>query len=400
MKELNVLNLAKKNIHNKKSRSYSMIILTFVLCFILFLSSFLIISLKNGLNSLSNRLGADIILVPEGYDSKIESAILRGEPNTFFFDEEVLKRAKNINGIDKATPQLFLATLSAGCCSFPLQIIGVDFETDFSIAPWLKKSVNLPLKEKEIVVGSSIVGDIHQGVKFFNQEFIIKGRLNKTGMGFDTSVFMSMEEVRKLAVEFEKLLNHPVAQKENLISSVMIKVKSGYDIKEVSKALREEFKGEKVYPLSAKSMVSEVSESIKNLLSYVYILIITLWIFAFVILAIVFSFAIRERKREFATLRILGATKKKLNNIVLTEVSLISFIGAISGSMLGFVVSILFGTSISMSLNMPFLEPKLYILIILLIFTVIVGTILGPLSSIISLRNMNKKEMALLLKEN
>lgn len=191
--------IAFKNIQNKSVRSASLIILTAILTLVLFLSSFLILSLRNGMRSLANRMGADIIVVPEGYDSKIRGAILRGEPNTFFLDKSVVEKIRAIDGVEIASPQLFIATLSAGCCSFPIQVIGFDSDTDFVVKPWLETQAKLPLEKGEILVGNNIVGDMHKHVKFFNQEFIIRGRLAKTGMGFDNTVFVNFDEARRLA---------------------------------------------------------------------------------------------------------------------------------------------------------------------------------------------------------
>ena len=164
---LGAMGLARRNIRNKPGRAYGLMALTAILCFVLFLSSFLILSLKNGIHSLSGRMGADLIVVPEGYDSKITGAILRGEPNSFFFDQSVAERVRALPGVEEASPQIFLATLSAGCCSYPLQLIGVDFDTDFSVVPWLSSQVKLPLKEGEIIVGASIEGTYNSEVKFF-----------------------------------------------------------------------------------------------------------------------------------------------------------------------------------------------------------------------------------------
>ena len=193
--------IAILNINNKSGRSVSLVILTAVLALVLFLSSFLIYSLKNGMNSLADRMGADIIVVPEGYDTKVEGAILRGEPNTFFMDKSIVKKIEGIDGVQEVTPQLFLATLSAGCCSFPIQIIGFDAETDFVVTPWLQEQMKLPLENGEVVVGNNVVGDVNSHVKFFDQEFKIKGRLQKTGMGFDNTVFLNFDEARRLAKE-------------------------------------------------------------------------------------------------------------------------------------------------------------------------------------------------------
>lgn len=399
MKNLYTFNLAKKNIKNKKTRSYTLIFLVGVLSFILFMSSFIIFSLKNGMKSLSDRMGADIIVVPEGYDSKITGAILRGEPNTFFFKKDVLRRVKDLPGVEKACSQVYLATLSAGCCSFPIQIIGIDFSDDFSVKPWLEKQIKSPIKAGQVVVGANIVGTINHKVKFFNQEFEIRGRLAKTGMGFDNSVFMTIEETHRLAKEYGKIINHPIAQKDD-ISSVMIKLKKNTSPREIQKIIKEEFKGEKVYPLLPRKIMTEVSDSAKNMLVYVYLLIALIWILAFFVLSLVNTLSVKERKREFATIRILGATKKKLSDIILVESLLINGEGALIGAISSFIISISFNNAFSSMLKMPFLRPNILLLVIMLIIVIILGTILGPISSIFAIKNMNKKELLLMQRDN
>lgn len=400
MRGLTTAGLAARNIRNKSARSFGMTMLTAMLCFVLFTGSFLILSLKKGIYSLSDRLGADIIVVPEGYDGKITGAILRGEPNSFFFSREVEKRVAGIKGVEQVSSQLFLASLSASCCSYPLQIIGVDTDTDFVVSPWLSRQIALPLGEGEVIVGHNVEGDYHSHIKFFNRDFMIKGRLVKTGMGFDNSVFMSMEETRKLAVEFEKLLEHPAAGQEDLISSVMVRIAPGESSEEVKKRIDEEFGKEAVYPLISKQMLSEVSGNFKNLLLYVYALIALLWVLALFILAVIYAVSLRERKREFATLRILGATKKKLIAIVSAEVLMINAAGAASGTALGAAVSLLFAPAMAESLKMPFLEPGIKELLGIFLLTLVLGILLGPLSSLAALLKMNKQEPALLLREN
>ena len=400
MSNLDTLGLAKKNIKNKPTRSFPMILLTAVLCFVIFLISFLILSLKNGLNSLSNRMGADIIVVPEGYDSNITGAILRGEPNSFFFDASIKDRVAKIEGVDKVSPQLYLATLSAGCCSFPIQIIGVDLKEDFTVGAWLTSKVGKNLADNEIIVGHNIQGTHNSEVKFFNQGFKIKSRLDKTGMGFDESVFMSMEQTRKLAKEYEKILNSPISNNDNLISSVMVKIDKGADPMVVLNRIRTELKPDGIYALLSKNMMSEVSSNMRNILVYVYILIAVLWIMVFLVLSIVYNFSIKERKREFATLRILGATKKKLRDIVLSEVFIINVVGALLGTLIGFVIAMLFAPAISLALKLPFLEPDIMHMALIFIASILVGTFIGPIASSFTLFRMYKTELVLLLKEN
>lgn len=392
--------IAILNINNKSGRSVSLVILTAVLALVLFLSSFLIYSLKNGMNSLADRMGADIIVVPEGYDTKVEGAILRGEPNTFFMDKSIVKKIEGIDGVQEVTPQLFLATLSAGCCSFPIQIIGFDAETDFVVTPWLQEQMKLPLEKGEVVVGNNVVGDVNSHVKFFDQEFKIKGRLQKTGMGFDNTVFLNFDEARRLAKEYEKILEIEDKYDDNMISSVMLKIKKAVEPTDVQNAIRRECLKDGVFPLLSKSMMNEVSNSALEMINYVYILIALVWILTFIVLSLVYSITIKERKRELATMRILGATKKILSNIILYEVLIINFIGAISGATLGFVISILFGRWFSQSFKMPFLAPNFVVLAVIFLAVLVIATLMGPISTLSSIKKMNKDELGLLLRQN
>lgn len=401
---MTIRELAKRNIQNKKNRTYAMIALTAVICVVLFLSSFVIFSLKNGIVSLSNRMGADIIIVPEGYDSKIAGAILRGEPNSFFLDASVLERAKKVAGVEHVTPQFFIATLSAGCCSFPIQVIGIDTESDFVVLPWLRTQAKLPIPEGGVIVGHNIVGNYNDEVRFFNRGFRVEGRLAETGMGFDNSVFMSLSDARILAEEFKKLLDYGELDIDHSYSSIMVKVRTGYDTREVRDALEEVFKNQpldkRVYPLVSKQMMSEVSGNMSGMVFYLYLQMFLIYLLAFGVLMLVYSFSIKERKKEIATLRIMGASKRRIKAILFSEVLMINAIGALIGTAAGFVVSFLFRSAIGISIGLPFLTPHFVVMLFMFLVIFGMGTILGPASSYFSIRKMLRTETQLLLREN
>ena len=397
VKKLTVIELAKQNLKRKPFRTVSLIVLTAVLAFSLFAGSFLVKSLNGGMQSLSNRLGADIIVVPQGYDSKIESALLRGEPNSFYFKSEVVDRLKKIEGVDLASPQLFIATLSAGCCSFPLQVIGIDFDSDFNIKPWLERQIRLPLTDNQIVVGNNIVGDTHSEVKFFNQPFEITGRLAKTGMGFDNSVFMTLENAKRLAKEYERIMEHPVAQDEDLISSVMVRIKPNADVKTVAKRILAEFEGEQIYPLISKRMMTNISASIANLNVYIYVLLALLWLLSFIVLAVSFSSIFHERKEEFGMLRIIGGTKKKLAQLASAEAFIISASGAGIGTVLSCLIVLLFNQAIIAGLKMPFLTPPVLWILSCAVLTLLAISLIGPLAALKTIHGFTKQEPALQL---
>ena len=392
---LSLFNIAKMNLKRQPIRTTFLGFLIFSLSFVLFFGTFLMKSLNCGLTSLSDRLGADIIVVPQGYDTKIEGALLRGEPNTFYFDIGAVEKIRSVPGVVSASPQLFIATLSASCCSFPLQIIGIDFESDFNVKPWLKKQIHLPLTNNEIVVGSNIVGNVNGELKFFSQPFVIAGRLNKTGMGFDNSVFMSMENAQRLAKEYERLVKHPIAHNERLISSVMVKVASNVSAKKVADAISLKFKGEQIYPLLSKKIMNNISSGIDSLSLYIKVLVVALYLLSFIVLVISFSSIFNERKAEFAMMRVIGATKVKVGLLASFEATIISSIGASLGTLTAILVLTLFDRAIIASLKMPYLSPSLYWTITVAVASFLAISLIAPLASVRTVFSITRKEIAL-----
>lgn len=65
----------------------------------------------------------------------------------------------------------------------------------------------------------------------------------------------------------------------------------------------------------------------------------------------------RERAREFAILRVMGASRKMVSRLLLTESAVVSLAGAVLGLVVGALVVFPFSRAISGSLGMPYLTP-------------------------------------------
>ena len=129
---LTTFELAGKNIRRKPRRSFCLVLVILLFAFSLYAGSVLSLSLSGGVSSMSDRLGADIMVVPEGYDPHIDSILLSGKPSTFYLPRDVMELLREADvdgeiGIDRMSPQTFLATLNASCCSYPVQLVGIDY---------------------------------------------------------------------------------------------------------------------------------------------------------------------------------------------------------------------------------------------------------------------------------
>ena len=143
LKKLPVINLSRRPI-----RTSALIIIAMVMSAAAFGGQLLIKSLQRGLDSLEQRLGADIIVLPEGADNKVDlqNILLQGTPGYFYMDRSVLSRLSEINGVEMLSAQYFLVSANAECCTVQVQIIGFDEQSDFTVKPWLKEAYSGTLK--------------------------------------------------------------------------------------------------------------------------------------------------------------------------------------------------------------------------------------------------------------
>ncbi len=390
-----------KNICAKSVRSASLLIFSILLAVATFGGSLLIKSLRNGLSSLEKRMGADIIVVPYATRTKesIESLLLNGNRTTFYMNKNYIERMNEIEGIEKVSPQLFLSSISAGCCSVSLQIIGFEPETDFTIQPWASESYKGKLGDFEILVGSKITLPESGTLKFYGVPCKVVAQLKETGSGLDNAIYTNFTTIKEMIKNASKLPNSPASKvdADNVISSLMIKVENGYDVEQVKGQIN--LKNHKVRAIRAKSMTTGVADSLSSISEIVGILIVVIWILCIVIMLIVFSMIINERKKEFAILRVAGLSQKKLSRLVISESLILSISGGIIGILLVLLLSIPFNTLIQEKLSMPYLIPGLFTTFMLCIGTLLISVISGALASVFSAIKIAKQDTGLILRE-
>ncbi len=399
MKPLNGRNLAIKNIRRKPFRSFMMIILIALFSFSLVVGIVMSTSLSKGVSSLSDRLGADVMVVPEGYEAKIDSIILSGKPFNFYLPKDAYEKIKDIEGIDKITTQTYIATLSASCCSYPVQIVGIDYDTDFLIKPWLNKTMDIDLKKGEVIVGSHVTGEVNETVKFFGKPYQIAGRLEQTGMGFDATVFMTQETSAELAKDAQRIMKHKLSEDGSLVSTIMIKLKDGYDSTEIAREITEKYSGDGIYGMFSKKFVNEISSNLIVISRYIKFIIFIILILAIIVIALVFSLSINERKKEFAIFRVIGMTKKKLATLLIRESFIISVFASAIGIFIGLIAIISISPIVKESLNIPFVIPGFASLLIYALVCFAISSLTGPIATFTSVYKIIKSDIYTNMKE-
>lgn len=349
--------VAKRSIQRRPWRSFCLIFAVLLFSFALFAGSVLTLSLSSGAESMANRLGADVMIVPAGYDPHIDSILLSGKPSNFYLPADTLERLSRFEGIERMSPQTFLATLSASCCSYPVQLMGIDFDSDFLVKPWLDATLRRELRDGELIVGYRVTGEPGDKIKFFGKELTVVGRLEQTGMGFDAAVFLNRPTIAMLAKEAERIIKHPLAADGSLISTVMIKLKPGEDSVQTAREMNSALNGDGIYALFSKKFVNSISASLKTVSWMVRGGLLFLWLLALALIALLFAMSLAERRREMGVLRALGASRSKLIRMALTEAFLVSLYGASLGVALGAAAVAAGSPFVTEALRMPFLLP-------------------------------------------
>ena len=199
MRSINSLPI--KNLVRKPARSLALIFISAFLALSAFGGTVMVTSLSNGINSLSARLGADIIVTPYAATSQVsyDSVIIQGKPGQFYMDSKYYEEIKTeIEGIDKITAQFYLASAKASCCSSRLQIIGFDPATDFSIQPWVEKSYSDKLGLYDAVVGSDVTPNTDMTVEIYGKTLHVQAMLDKTGTELDSALYVDIDTMKEL----------------------------------------------------------------------------------------------------------------------------------------------------------------------------------------------------------
>ena len=395
----NRFSLPVSNLIRKPGRTAILVLLTAFLSLAVFGGSVVVLSLRSGLNSLEARLGADIILVPSEAQSKVsfQNMFLQGTTGAFYMDASALDRALEVEGVEKAAPQTFLASLKADCCSVKIQVIGIDPEKDFTVQPWISRSLTRELGDMDVAVGCKVEADVGEIIRIYDQRCKVVARLEATGTGLDTAVYCDMDTMNTLLAAAEaKGVSHKIESGDQVISAVYIKVKDGCDIDAVNSRLNGHVR--KAVAVRTRSMITGVSDSLSGVSRTISTLIAAVWL-AFVILLLAFALIIRERVREFAVLRLVGASRSMLSRLVLLESALCGLLGGLLGTGLAALMLFPFAGLIESALNLPYLMPEAGRILLLAAGTVCLSVIVAALSSVTAAYRLSRVDPGTALRE-
>ena len=369
--------------------------LTLMVAALVFALSF-VTRVNESIRLTSDRLGADLLVVPTGSRGAAEDILVENRATSFYMNKSVIDRIKKVEGIDKVSYQTYLVTLTGLCCSVPSSmVVAFNQETDFIVTPWLKNKLGRKLKKGEAIVGSESAYNISLGLvemeaKLFGNVFTMVGVLDKTGSGLDTAVFISDDNMQDI------LRNSDTKIKQDEISVIFAKLKKGVDAYTVMSEIENTMIDVDV--VMRKDIGKSLLSSLGDISKIFYLTMVLSTALSLFLVWAIFTAVANERTREVGIMRALGAKERHVVNLFLVEVLVLGAAGSIAGIAAGTSLSLLMANSFSILKNLP-VELSAFSRVVIGAAGLLFGTGICVLGALFPLQRLKKLEPLLVIKQ-
>ena len=355
---MNLYQLAWKHIQGSAFRSWAVGLCALLIASFALATTLIMRGAQGSLRLAIERLGADIVVVPEGTPTETNGALLMGRPAEARIPAATLGQLAVVPGIQMLSPQVYLTTLTdlALCSAGEVTLIAYDPQTDFTIEPWLTQTLGDGLHLGEAVGGSCVSapgGDVR--IELLGYPLTLKASLDPTGTALDRALFVTLETARDLARKSTAPSGVALRVDQDALSAILVRVEPGADVSEVAVQIMHDVPG--VLPVESPSLFRAYRQQMTGLQKAALTVMGGTLALCIALIALVFSLAANERRRELAVLRAMGATRAFVLQSLLFEAGVLAVSGGMAGVVLTLAVAYLFRNLLAASLSIPVLLP-------------------------------------------
>jgi putative ABC transport system permease protein len=331
--------IALQNLARRKARALLLAIAVAICSGAVFTGAVLMRSIESSMDVGFTRLGADLLVVPEGALTNITAALLTAEPTDLTLDSAVVDRIAGLKGIRRIAPQLVFRTdLSGyGARDEPVDMIAFDPERDITVQPWLEQRLQRPLRPGDVIVGGRRNETIGSQLLLFGKPLTVYGRLGRTAVGtHERGLFVSFETMDALRETIRQICGAAAPLEPDKISGVLVELSPGATTRQARFALLANFPGIKV--IGGESMLTSIRQGLSALLGSVLVLMAVMFVSTAAMVSVLFSAIVAERRRELGLLKAIGARSGQIVGMLLTEAAMTTAVGGILGCLLGIML--------------------------------------------------------------
>jgi putative ABC transport system permease protein len=327
-------------------------------------------SVHKSIASSFSRMGADLVVVPQNTLLNLTSSLLTVQPTEETVDEGEGRRLSGITGVSRVAPQRIVSAVVEGD---RVNLIAIDPKTDFTVRNWLHERSTGPLKDSDIIAGSSVPGQVGESLLVCGSSMRVAGRLEKTGVGpFDESYFVTFTALEHLAqsqnygasaaslrnTSFHEhgahsTMDHDMAgmtsnsclgtYRPGRVTAFLLQLSSGARVEQVKFAIS---RNPLVKVVEGNSVVISSRQGLRTMLIGVGIFTLLLFAALLILVGLLFSAIVQERYREMGLLRAMGAKSRQVLAMILAEAAMTTSLGGIGGILFGATMLLLVSRSL------------------------------------------------------
>jgi putative ABC transport system permease protein len=304
------------------------------------------------------RMGADLLVVPRETLVHPTAALLVAEPAPHTLDAGLIDDVARLPGVDAVAPQRAFALAEATAAQVP-DLVAFDPARDFTVLPWLREKLDRPLARGDAIVGARRPEAVGTQIRLGGRALTVYGRLDPTGVGpLDRSALVSFETVQALADAARPAATPGIFDDAHTrVSALLVRLAPGASADPVRFALAS---NPAVKVVAGTSLTTSVRRMLTALLGGAGALMLLVLAATVVMVGVLYSAVLVERRREIGVLLTLGARRHQVLGVVVAEAVLVTAAGGVAGVVLGGSALLTFrrtlGHSLA-SLDVPFAWP-------------------------------------------
>ena len=351
--------LALQNLGRRKARTLLLLAAVAICSGAVFTGAVLMQSIESSMSVGFTRLGADMLVVPAGTLTNITAALLTAEPTDLTLDDRVLKGLEALKGVQRAAPQLVFRTDASGYKGRGevVDLIAFDPARDITVQPWLAQHLDRPLRKGDVIIGGRREEAIGSELLIFGWPLTVYGKLGQTAVGtHERGLFITFPTLADMRATMQQICGSKAPLEPDRISGVLLELAPGAKTQQVRFSVLANFPGVKV--VSGESMLTSVRQGLTALLGGVLGLMAIMFVSTGLMVSVLFSAIITERRRELGLLRAIGARRKQIVGMLLMEAGLATAVGGLAGCVLGLLLMRVYERSLVYhldSMGIPFL---------------------------------------------
>lgn len=383
-----LLSLALQNLGRRKARSLLLIAAVALGSGVVFTGAVLMQSIERSMEVGFTRLGADIMVVPDGALTNITAALLVVEPTDLAIDADLLDKAR-LASLGRVAAQKVVRVEHSGIGSHheSADLIGFEPERDFTVQPWLAEKLNRPLQRGDVILGAAREGVLGAELLIFGKPHVIYGRLGRTGVGtHERGVFMSFATLEALAGAIGGKMDGkaggapPAALAPGKVTGFLAELAPGATPLQARFAILSNVKGVKV--VTGDTTLSGIRQGLAALLDGILALMVLMFASTALMVSVLFSAIVTERLGELGLLKAIGARRGQVLGLVVTEAVMATGVGGLLGVVLGVLAMRLFERSLVYYLDtvgVPFLRIGMPLMAAFAAGAIVLACVIGAL---------------------